>query len=111
MPAGGFGNSTTNNLGNISQGRKITSVSVEVHTAFSGYSGSTLPNIEVGTVSDPDQFCDSPSNDLTEVAGDTFLCQPEYVYPSSSTQDLEVRARCNHYNATAGSVTVILTYV
>ena len=109
MPAGGFGNSTTNNLGNISQGRKITSVSVEVHTAFSGYSGSTLPNIEVGTVSDPDQFCDSPSNDLTET-GD-FMCMPEFIHPATASQELTLRARCNHYQASAGNVTVKVTYV
>ena len=109
MPAGGFGNSSTNNLGNISQGRKITAVSVEVHTAFSGYSGSTLPNIEVGTVSDPDQFCDSPSNDLTETAD--FLCYPEFVHPATASQELTLRARCNHYQASAGNVTVKVTYV
>ena len=34
MPIGGFGNSSTNNLGNISPGRKIQSVSVDVTTAF-----------------------------------------------------------------------------
>jgi hypothetical protein len=110
MPVGGFGVSSTNLLGNISPGGKIVSVAVEINTTFSGHTGGD-PNIEVGTLADPDVFCDSPSNDLTESAGDTFLCQPEYVYPATETQDLEVRARCNHYNATAGSVTVILTYV
>ena len=110
MPVGGFGVSSTNLLGNISPGGKIVSVAVEINTTFSGHSGGE-PNIEVGTLADPDLFCDSPSNDLTEVAGDTFLCQPEYVWPESETQDLQVRARCNHYNATAGNVTVILTYV
>jgi len=110
MPVGGFGISSTNLLGNISPGGKIVSVAVEINTTFSGHTGGD-PNIEVGTLADPDVFCDSPSNDLTESTGDTFLCQPEYVYPATETQDLEVRARCNHYNATAGSVTVILTYV
>ena len=108
MPIGGFGTSTTTNLGNISPGRKIQSISVEVHTAFAGYSGGT-PNIEVGTVADPDVYCDSPSNDLTETG--SFICNPEYIYPSSETQDQLVRARCNHYNATSGNVTVKLTYV
>ena len=108
MPVGGFGTSTTTNLGNISPGRKIQSISVEVHTAFAGYSGGT-PNIEVGTVADPDVYCDSPSNDLTETG--SFICNPEYIYPSSETQDQLVRARCNHYNASSGNVTVKLTYV
>lgn len=108
MPVGGFGTSTTTNMGNISPGRKIQSVSVEVHTAFTGHSGGS-PNIEVGTIADPDVFCDSPSNDLT--ATGSYLCNPEYVYPASETQDITVRARCNHYNASAGNVTVKLTYV
>lgn len=109
MPAGGFGNSSTNNLGNISQGRKITAVSVEVHTAFSGYSGGTLPNIEVGTISDPDVFCDDVSNDLTDATD--FMCFPEFVHPSTASDELVIRARCNHYQASAGNVTVKVTYV
>ena len=109
MPTGGFGNSTTNNLGNISPGRKILNVTVSVDTTFSGYSGSTLPNIEIGTIADPDAYCDSPSNDLTELAD--FVCTPDYVYPATNTQDQLIRARCNHYQSTAGNVTVTLTYV
>jgi hypothetical protein len=109
MPVGGFGSSTTQNLGNISPGRKIQSVSVDVHTAFTGHSGDITPNIEVGNINDPDQYCDSPSNDLTEQT--SFLCNPEYVYPASETQDETIRVRCNHYGATAGNVTVKLTYV
>ncbi len=108
-PIGGFGTSSTNVLGNISPGRRIISVSVDVDTAFTGYSGSTLPNIEVGTVADPDAYCDSPSNDLT--VQENFICNADYVYPVSNTQDQLLRARLNHYNATAGNVTVKLTYV
>lgn len=110
MPPAGFGNSTTNTLGNISPGRKIVSVSMEVHTAFSGYTGNILPNIEVGTVSDQDMFVDDVSNDLTDATSD-FIVHPEYVYPASSSQDLQIRVRCNHYRATSGNVTVKLTYV
>ena len=109
MPSGGFGNSLTNNLGNISQGRKITTVSVQVHTAFAGYSGSTLPNIEVGTIADPDVFVDSPSNDLTDQSD--FMAFPEYIHPSNAAQELVIRARCNHYTASSGNVTVKVTYI
>ena len=109
MPVSGFGTSTSQNLGNISPGRKIQSVSVEVNTVFTGYTGNILPNIEIGTTADPDIYCDSPSNDLTEDA--SFLCNPEFVYPATETQDQTIRARCNHYNATAGNVTVKLTYI
>lgn len=110
MPVGGFGNSTTNTLGNISPGRKIVSVSMEIHTAFSGYTGNILPNIEVGTVADQDIFVDDVSNDLTDSTVD-FMVQPEFVYPASNSQDLQIRVRCNHYQSSAGNVTVKLTYV
>ena len=109
MPAGGFGTSSTQNLGNISPGRKITSISVTVETPFSGYTGNVLPNVEVGTLADADIFFDDVSNDLTELT--MFLQNPEYVYPATNTQDLLLRARCNHYGATAGNVSVKLTYV
>ena len=109
MPAVGFGNSTTNLLGNISPGRKITSVSFDVHTAFSGYSGNITPNIEVGVLATPAQFVASDTNDLREVT--EFYVNPEYVYPASNSQDLQIRVRCNHYQSSAGNVTVKLTYV
>lgn len=110
MPAAGFGNSTTQTLGNISPGRKIVSVSMEITTAFSGYTGSILPNIEVGTISDQDLFVDDISNDLTDSSTDFFV-NPEYVYPATNTQDLQIRVRCNHYQSSAGNVTIKLTYV
>lgn len=110
MPVSGFGNSTTQTLGNISPGRKIVSVSMEIHTAFSGYTGNILPNIEVGTIADQDLFVDDISNDLTDSSVD-FIVHPEYVYPVTNSQDLQIRVRCNHYQATAGNVTVKLTYV
>lgn len=109
MPAVGFGNSTTQTLGNVSPGRKIVSVSMEIVTAFSGYTGNVLPNIEVGTVSDQDMFVDDISNDLTDTSAQ--IVHPEYVYPANSSQDLQIRVRCNHYRATSGNVIVKLTYV
>ena len=108
MPVSGFGTSTTTNMGNISPGRKIQSISVDVQTAFTGHSGGS-PNIEVGSVADPDAYCDSPNNDLTETG--SYIVNPEYIYPATETQDQLIRARCNHYNASGGNVTVKLTYV
>jgi hypothetical protein len=109
MPSSGFGNSTTNTLGNISTGRKIVEVSVEVNTVFSGFSGGIKPNVEVGTIANSSLFVKSTSNDLTESA--IFVANPEFVYPASNTQDLQIRVRCNHFQATSGVVTVKLTYV
>jgi hypothetical protein len=108
MPVGGFGTATTNTLGNISPGGKITSVAIEVTTAFSGHSGGD-PDMEIGTTADPDAFVDCPSNDLTDAT--VFMPTSEYLHPGDETQDLEIKARCNHYNATAGVVTVKLTYI
>jgi len=109
MPVSGFGVSTTQSMGNISPGRRIISVGIEVNTVFSGYSGSVLPNIELGTIADADVFVDDVSNDLTDDS--SFISYPEYVYPATETQDLVIRARCNHYQSTAGNVTIKLTYV
>ena len=108
MPASGFGTSTTNTLGNISPGGKITSVAIDVTTAFSGHSGGD-PDLEIGTTADPDAFVDCPSNDLTDVI--VFMPTSEYVHPAGETQDLEIKARCNHWNATSGEVIVKLTYI
>lgn len=109
MPIGGFGTSTTTNLGNISPGRKIQSVSVTVNTVFTGHTGDIVPNIEVGTIGDPDAYHDDTDNDLTSIS--TYMTNPEYTYPSTETQDQLIRVRCNHYGASAGNVTVKLTYI
>jgi hypothetical protein len=109
MPVVESGNSTVQTLGNISPGRKIVSVSIDVSTAFTGYIGDILPNIEVGTLSNASLFVNNSTNDLTETA--QFVSNPEYVHPADAGQDLVVRAKCHHYRATNGVVTVKLTYV
>lgn len=109
MPVSGFGNSTTNTLGNISPGRKIVEVSVTVNTVFTGFGGTTKPNIEVGTIANASLFVSATTNDLTEVS--TYIASPDFLYPASNTQDLQIRVRCNHFQSTVGNVTVKLTYV
>ena len=108
-PIGGFGNSSTTDLGNISPGGKIQSVSVEVHTVFSGQTGGTTPIIEVGTTADPDLIAGANEFDLEEAG--TFLANPEYLYPSTATDELELKAKCSHFSATAGNITVKVTYI
>lgn len=107
MPASGFGVATTQLLGNVSPGRRLLNVTVDVTTAFTGQ--SSIPNIQVGTLIDPDAYVPATSNDLSDQT--QFEYSPNYIYPSTETQDLEVRARCTHNGASAGVVTVKLTYV
>lgn len=107
MPAAGFGVQTTQLMGNVSPGRRLLNVTVDVTSAFVG--ASNIPNIQVGTLADPDAYIPSTSNDLSEQS--SFEYSPNYIYPSTETQDLEVRARCTHNNASSGTVTVKLTYV
>ena len=107
MPASGFGTATTQLLGNVSPGRRLLNVSVDVTNAFVG--ASSTPNIQVGTLADPDAYVPATSNAIDEAT--SFEATPNYLYPSTETQDLEVRARCTHNGASAGTVVVKLTYV
>ena len=106
-PVGGFGNSTNYDLGNVSPGGKIQSVSVDVHTAFTG--GSQDATVEVGTTSDNDLLHSANDNDLTSTG--SYISNPEYLWPSSNTAEFETNLRVNHYGATSGNVTVKVTYI
>ena len=101
------GNVTVQNLGYVSPGRKITTVSVEVETALAG--GLDSPVIEVGTASNVDLFMGTLDSDLSLV--DDFIILPEYVYPDTANVELLVQAKLTHFAATAGSVTVKVTYL
>lgn len=106
-PISGFGNSQNYDLGNVSPGGKIQSVSVDIHTPFTG--GSQDTTIEVGTTTDNDLLHGQDDNDPGSVGG--YLSNPEYIWPSSNTAEFETNFRINHYSATAGNVTVKVTYV
>ena len=106
-PLSGFGNSQNFAMGNVSPGGKIQSISVDTHTAFTG--GSQEATIEVGTTLDNDQLHGPTENDTTEVG--TYISNPEFVHPSTSTSEYEINLRVNHYGATAGNVTVKVTYI
>jgi hypothetical protein len=107
MPVGGFGTATTQLLGNVSPGRRLLNVSVDVTNAFVG--ASSTPHVQVGTLSDPDAYVPASSNAIDEAT--SFEATPNYLYPASETQDLQVRARCTHNGASSGEVVVKLTYV
>ena len=49
------------------------------------------------------------SNDCT--SAEMFISNPEYTYPASENQEQLIKVRCNHYGATAGNVTIKLTYI
>ena len=106
-PISGFGNSQNYDLGNVSPGGKIQSVSVDIHTAFTG--GSQDTTIEVGTQADTDLLHGPDDNDPGSVGG--YLSNPEYIWPSSNSAEFETNFRVNHYGATAGNVTVKVTYI
>lgn len=41
----------------------------------------------------------------------TYTANPDYVYPASQTNDLNIRCKFTHNSATLGAVTVAVTYV
>jgi len=106
-PIGGFGSITTRILGSLSPGARILSVLVDTNTPFSGH--SSTPEIEVGISTDTDLLQTADQNDLESTG--QYTTTPGYVYPSSNTTELDVQARLTHNNATAGEVTVTITYV
>lgn len=94
-------------LGNISPGRKIVEVTVDVTQAFSGY--TSLPDVNVGSNVTPDLLANGDLSDLLQIG--KYQTSSEYIYPSANTQDLDVTATLNHYGATAGIVEIRITYV
>lgn len=106
-PIAGGSSSSVQNMGSISPGRKITTVSVEVTNPFTG--GSQEATIEVGTSSNPDQFFTVTDSDL--VTQEEFIILPEYVHAATEVSELMVQARLNHFSATQGTVTVKVTYL
>jgi hypothetical protein len=95
-------------LGNISPGRKITSVSVDVDDELSAFING-IPYVQIGDTSNPSLFLEAADTDITEVT--TFVVNPEYLYPASETQDLQVYATLAHFGATSGTVHIKVTYV
>lgn len=101
------GNTTLQQMGNVSPGRKITSVSVDVNDILIG--ATSTPTVTVGTLDIPDLFMDANTSVLTEPT--VFISNPEYIHDSVNTQDMVVYATINHYGATSGNVVVKLTYI
>lgn len=91
-------------MGNISPGRKINEITVDVNTAF-----DAPANIIVGTSADPDQFLTADETDLEQ--GVTYLINTDYVYADTNTPDITIQATLNINSATTGNVIVSVTYI
>jgi hypothetical protein len=52
---------------------------------------------------------DEDASDLESTG--VYSAQPNYLYPSTQTSDLALRARISHRSATIGAFTLTVTYV
>ena len=95
-------------LGNVSDGSRVTVVTVDVDPLETGDVFDTAGvTFSVGDAGDPDRLFDINYVDL-EAAG-SYICQPDYVY--SSVADTELLLSYNFGGATQGTARVVVTYV
>ena len=90
-------------LGNISQGSKITSVTIDVTTNFDG----TGPEITVGDAGDVDRLMTADESDLIDT-GVAYESTPNYIYTNAT--DTNILAYLTVNGATQGSLTVTVTF-
>jgi hypothetical protein len=90
-------------LGNISNGSKITSVTVAVSTAFDG----TTPYVTVGDGGDTDRLMTADESDLEDTSV-AYESTPNYIYTNAT--DTNILAYLTVSGATQGEVTVTVTY-
>jgi hypothetical protein len=107
MPLGG--SNVTQDFGNVSPGRKITSISVAVSPAFANYSSPPTLTVGTGDLVGANVFMTAEASDLTEV--NTYVTYPEHFHPTNSPGEMIVRARLDHNSAQTGNAIVKLTYV
>ena len=98
------------NIGNISGGRKITSVMVQVTTPF-----NAAATISVGDASVADRFMKVGENDLTDNTADGFITNPSYVYSGSNrsvnnTSDSNILVTYAENSATTGVAIISVSY-
>ena len=90
-------------LGNISQGSKITSVTIDVTTNFDG----TGPEITVGDSGDVDRLMTADESDLIDT-GVAYESTPNYIYTNAT--DTNILAYLTVNGATQGELTVTVTF-
>ena len=89
-------------IGNVSNGSKIQSVTVDVTTQFNG----SAPTLTIGDASDNDRLMTDDYLDLTETG--TYEVQPNYVY--SNTTDTNVLAYFDADSSTTGTAVITVSY-
>ena len=90
-------------IGNVSQGSRVTTVVVEVITAFNDATSS----ISVGDAGDAARLLTNNDIDLTEVG--TYITNVDYIY--TSTVDTNVLLTYNFSTSTQGEAKVTVTHV
>ena len=95
-------NGTQTVIGNISNGSKVQSVTVDVTTAFDG----SAPTLTIGDASDNDRLMTDDYLDLTEVG--TYEVQPNYVY--SNATDTNILAYFGADSSTTGTAVITISY-
>ena len=89
-------------IGNISSGKKVTSVTVNVTSAFDG----SEPTVTVGDASVNNRLQEADDNDLKEAYA--YESTPNFVY--SSATDESILVYFNADSSTTGTAVVTVTY-
>lgn len=89
-------------IGNISSGKKVTSVTVNVTVAFDG----SAPTLTVGDASDTNRLQESDDNDLKDAYA--YESTPNHVYSSATDESILVYFDAD--SSTTGTAVVTVTY-
>ena len=89
-------------IGNISQNKKVQTVTVDVTTAFDG----TSPTLTVGDAGDTDRLMTNDYLDLTDVA--TYEATPNFTYTNAT--DTSILAYFDADCSTTGTAVITITY-
>ena len=89
-------------IGNISSGKKVTNVTVNVTTAFDG----SAPTLTVGDGNDNNRLQEADDNDLKEAYA--YESTPNFVYSSATDESILVYFDAD--SSTTGTAVVTLTY-
>ena len=96
------GGSGTTAIGTVSDGSRITLVSIEVTVAF-----NDAPTLTIGDTGDADRLVTDDEIDLGTVG--TYAIQPAYQYTTGS--DATINAYFNVASATQGSAKILVSYM